>query len=237
MASNTWRFSADTTNYGELGRVDLEIALSRRDVSPVVIEMFKIGERDMIPRLTRAKDAGAEAILTYTAGAPELAAIANGMEKLGWKAPIIGTHTLASQSFTDLAGANSEGAVMPQTFIQVPTTPKRAAFIQAYQEKIQRSTGCRRHDVAAQCYDAVYLLAAGIEQAKSTEGPKILAALENLQKKVEGIVTIYDHPFDAEDHEAISANIPVWGIIANHRVVPAHAEDFRNEAVRFKNKL
>ncbi len=226
---------ADTTNYGELGRVDLEIALSRWDISPVVIEMFKIGERDMIPRLTRAKDAGAEAILTYTAGAPELAAIANGMEKLGWKAPIIGTHTLASQSFTDLAGANSEGAVMPQTFIQVPTTPRRAAFIQAYQKRFNVDRMPAPH-VAAQCYDAVYLLAAGIEQAKSTEGPKILAALENLQKKVEGVVTIYDHPFDAEDHEAISANIPVWGIIANRRVAPAHPQDLRNKAVRVKGE-
>ena len=124
---------------------------------------------------------------------------------------------------------------MPQTFIQMPTTPRRAAFIQAYQKRFNVDRMPAPH-VAAQCYDAVYLLAAGIEQAKSTEGPKILAALENLQKKVEGVVTIYDHPFDAEDHEAISANIPVWGIIANRRVVPAHAEDFRNEAVRIKNK-
>ena len=224
---------ADTTNYGELGRVDLEIALSRRDISPVVIEMFKIGERDMIPRLTRAKDAGAEAILTYTAGASELAAIANGMEKLGWKVPIIGTHTLASESFTNLAGANSEGATMPQTFIQMPTTPRRAAFIQAYQKRFNVDRMPAPH-VGAQCYDAVYLLAAGIEQAKSTEGPKILAALENLQKKVEGVVTIYDHPFDAEDHEAISANIPVWGIVANRRVVPAYTDDFRDKAVRVK---
>jgi len=226
---------ADTTNYGQLGRVDLEIALSRRDAPPVDIEMFKIGEKNMIPQLTRAKEAGAQAILTYTQG-PELAAIANGMEKLGWKVPIIGSWTLSSGSFMDLAGANSEGASMPQNFIQMPSTPKRAAFVEAYQKRF----GVDRMPSpvsAAQCYDAVYLLAAAIEQAKSTDGPKILDALENLQKRIEGIVTTYDHPFSAEDHEAITGNIPVWGLIANSRVVAAHPEELRGtQAVRLKKK-
>jgi branched-chain amino acid transport system substrate-binding protein len=225
---------ADRTNYGQLGRVDLEIALSRWNVSPVDVEMFKIGETNMLPLLTRAKDAGAEAILTYTLG-PELAAIANGMEKLGWKAQIIGTHTLSLETFIDLAGPNSEDASMPQTFIQMPTTPKRAAFIQAYQKRFNVDR-MPAPAVAAQCYDAVYLLAAAIRQAKSTNGPEIRAALENLQSKIEGVVTIYDHPFSSEDHEAISGNIPVWGIIRNTRVIAAHAEDLRDEPVRIKNK-
>jgi branched-chain amino acid transport system substrate-binding protein len=203
-------------------------------VAPVDIEMFKIGERNMLPLLTRAKDAGAEAILTYAIG-PELAAIANGLQQLGWKPQLIGSWTLSSGSFIDLAGANSEGAAMPQTFIQMPTTPKRAAFIEAYEKRF----GAGRMPsavAAAQCYDAVYLLAAAIEQAKSTNGPEILQALENLQKKIEGVVTIYDQPFSAGDHEAISANIPVLGLVRNGRVVPAHEEDFRNEAVRIKEQ-
>ncbi len=224
---------ADTTNYGELGRVDLEIALSRWDVAPAVIEMFKIGEKNMLPQLTRAKEAGSEAILTYTQG-PELAAIANGMEKLGWKVPMIGSWTLSSGSFMDLAGANSEGAAMPQTFIQAPTTPKRAAFIEAYQKRF----GVDRMPSpvsAAQCYDAVYLLAAAIRQAKSTDGAKIREALESLQQRIEGAVTIYDRPFTADDHEAISANIPIWGLITNSRVVAAHPEDLREAlAIRIK---
>ena len=225
---------ADKTNYGQLGRVDLEIALSRLGVAPVDIEMFKIGEKNMIPQLTRAKEAGAEAILTYTQG-PELAAIASGMEELGWKVQMIGSWTLSSASFMDLAGAKSESAAMPQTFIQMPTTPKRAAFIEAYGKRF--GAGRMPSPVsAAQCYDAVYLLAAAIKQANSTDGAKIREALESLQKKIEGVVTTYDRPFSPEDHEAISANIPVWGIITNARVVPAHLEDFRKTAVRFKDQ-
>jgi branched-chain amino acid transport system substrate-binding protein len=194
--------------------------------------MFKVGQRDMLPQLTRAKDAGAEVILTYASG-PELAAIANGREKLGWKVPIIGSWTLSHLNFIDGAGVNSEGAVMPQTFIQAPATPKSAAFIDAYQKRFNTDR-MPSAVAAAQCYDAVYILAAAIEQAGSTDGEKIREALENLGKKIEGVVTTYNHPFTAEDHEAISASIPVWGIVKNGRVVPARPEELRHDTVRIK---
>ncbi len=49
------------------------------------------------------------------------------------------------------------------------------------------------------------------------------------------MVTIYDHPFSATDHEAISANIPVFGVVKGGRVLPAHEEDLAGDkAVRIK---
>ena len=74
----------------------------------------------MTAQLLKAKQAGAEVVLTYGIG-PELAQIANGMEKLGWKVPLIGSWTLAMANFIDNAGKNGEGTRMPQTFIQDPT--------------------------------------------------------------------------------------------------------------------
>ena len=120
--------------------------------------------------------------------------------------------------------------MMPQTFIQVPNTPKRRAFIEAYQAAY-KTDRMPSPVSAAQGYDSVYLLAAAINQANSTDGPKIRAALENLNTKVEGVVTTYDHPYTATDHEAISANIPVFGIVRDGRVVPAHPEDFEGDKV------
>ena len=225
---------ADSTNYGQLGRADLEKALAAKNITPVAIEKFNIGDTDMTSQLLRAKQADADVILTYGIG-PELAQIANGMAKLGWKVPIIGSWTLSMSTFIDNAGANGEGATMPQTFIQTPNTPRRKAFIEAYQAatKLDRIPSPIS---AAQGYDSVYLLAAAITQAKSTDGAKIRAALENLNTKVEGVVTIYDHPYSATDHEAITANIPVFGMVKNGRVVIAHEEDIAGDkAVRLKN--
>jgi branched-chain amino acid transport system substrate-binding protein len=228
---------ADSTNYGELGKADLIKALADKGITPVAVEKFNIKDVDMTSQLLKAKEAGAEVILTYAIG-PELAQIANGMAKLGWKKPMIGSWTLSMANFIDTAGKNGEGARMPQTFIQESNTQKRKAFIDSYLKTFKPKNGRIDSPVsAAQGYDSVYLLAAAIKQAGSTDGERIRDALENLNTKVEGIVTVYDKPFSKTDHEAVTDNIPVMGEVKNGRVVYAYQEDADKGAdIRLKKK-
>jgi branched-chain amino acid transport system substrate-binding protein len=226
---------ADSTNYGQLGKADLEKALTERGLKLVAVEKFNIGDTDMTAQALRAKDAGADVVLTYAIG-PELAQTVNAVVKLGWKVPVMGSWTLSMASFIDAAGANGEGVLMPQTFIQAPSTPKRKAFIEAYQAayKVERIPSPVS---AAQGYDSMLLLAAAINQAGAADGRKIREALENLNTKVEGVVTTYDKPFSATDHEAITANIPVLGTVKGGRVVPANTADIEGDnALRVKPK-
>ncbi len=227
---------ADSTNYGQLGRADLEKALDLKGIKPVTIEKFNVKDVDMTAQLLKAKEAGAEAILTYAIG-PELAQIANGMTKLGWKVPMIGSWTLSMANFIDNAGPGGEGARMPQTFIQEPTTPKRQSFIIAYLRTFKPKANRMDSPVsAAQGYDSIYLLAAAIKQANSTDGPKIKAALEDLKAPVDGVVTTYNRPFTKDDHEAITANIPVFGEVKGQRVVYAYEDDLKKASeVRVKD--
>lgn len=228
---------ADSTNYGQLGREDLEKALKAKGITPVATEKFNIKDVDMTPQLLKAKEAGAEVILTYAIG-PELAQIANSMAKLGWKKPMIGSWTLSMANFIDTAGKNGEGARMPQTFIQEANTKKRKAFIDSYLKEFKPKNGRIDSPVsAAQGYDSIYLLAAAIKQSGSTDGVKIREALENLNEKVEGVVTTYDKPFSKNDHEAITDNIPVMGEVKKGRVVYAYQEDAdRGSDIRVKKK-
>lgn len=227
---------ADSTNYGQLGRADLEKALELKGIKAVAVEKFNVKDVDMTPQLLKAKEAGAEAVLTYAIG-PELAQIANGMTKLGWKVPMIGSWTLSMANFIDNAGPGGEGARMPQTFIQEPTTPKRQSFIISYLKTFNPKNARIDSPVsAAQGYDSVYLLAAAIKQAGSTDGPKIKAALEDLKTPVDGVVTTYTKPFTKTDHEAITANIPVFGEVKGQRVVYAYEGDFKKASeVRVKD--
>jgi len=227
---------ADSTNYGQLGRADLEKALALKGIKPVAVEKFNIKDVDMTAQLLKAKEAGAEVVLTYGIG-PELAQIANGMTKLGWKVPMIGSWTLSMANYIDNAGPGGEGARMPQTFIQEPTTPKRQSFIISYLKTFAPKNNRMDSPVsAAQGYDSVYLLAAAIKQAGSTDGPKIKDALENLKTPVEGVVTTYNKPFSKGDHEAITANIPVFGEVKGNRVVYAYADDLKKASeVRVKD--
>jgi branched-chain amino acid transport system substrate-binding protein len=212
---------ADSTNYGQLGREDLEKVLASRSMKAVAVEKYNIKDVDMTAQLLKAKQAGAEVVLTYGIG-PELAQIANGMEKLGWKVPLIGSWTLSMANFIDNAGKNGNGTRMPQTFIQDPTTPKRKAFIDAYAKAYNPPQGRMPSPVsAAQGYDSIYLLAAAIKQAGSTDGPKVKAALENLTEKVDGVVTSYSKPYSKDNHEAITAEITVFGEVKDGKVVLA----------------
>ena len=227
---------ADSTNYGQLGRTDLEKALELKGIKAVATEKFNIKDVDMTAQLLKAKAAGAEVILTYAIG-PELAQIANGMTKLGWKVPMIGSWTLSMANFIDNAGPGGEGARMPQTFVQEPTTPKRQSFIINYLRTFNPKNARIDSPVsAAQGYDSIYLLAAAIKQANSVDGPKIKAALEDLKAPVEGVVTTYNKPFTAKDHEAITANIPVFGEVKGQRVVYAYPDDQKKASeVRVKD--
>ena len=218
---------ADSTNYGQLGREDLEKALAAMGLKAVAVEKFNIKDVDMTAQLLKAKEAGAEAILTYGIG-PELAQIANGMTKLGWKVPMIGSWTLSMANYIDNAGPGGEGARMPQTFIQEPTTARRRAFIDNYLRTFKPKNNRIDSPVsAAQGYDSIYLLAAAIRQAGATDGPKVLAALESLNEPVEGVVTTYMRPFSKANHEAITAGIAVMGEVKGQRVVYAYDADFK----------
>ena len=214
---------ADSTNYGQLGREDLEKALKAKGITAVAVEKYNIKDVDMTPQLLKSKQAGAEVVITYGIG-PELAQIANGMVKLDWKVPMMGSWTLSMGNFIDNAGKNADGALMPQTFIQEPNTPKRKSFIDAYQ-KAYKVTRISSPVSAAQGYDSIYLLAAAIKQAGSTDGPKVQAALEDLKAPIEGVVTTYNHPFSKTDHEAITINMPVIGKVQDGHVVYAYEAD------------
>jgi len=221
----------DTTAQGQAFRALLRAALDAAHISPAADETFPLRATDITTQLSHARQASAGVILAYGQG-PELRAIANGMGALGWKLPILGNVDLASAAFLSGSGANGDGASMPMTVLQTGDTPKRAEFFAAY-VRTSREARIAAPEVAAQAYDSVWLLKAAIEQAGTTDGPAIRAALENLRTTVNGVVTVYDRPFSVSDHEAISANIPVFGVVRNRGVVAAHEEDLAGDrAVR-----
>jgi branched-chain amino acid transport system substrate-binding protein len=212
-------FLCDETNYGQNGCKKMTEAAAKRGVTPVYVGKFKIKDTDMTPQLQEARKAGAQTILAYGIG-PELAQIANGMNKLGWKVPMIASWTASMSNFIDAAAANGNGVEMPQTFIQEGATrPQATAFIDAYKKKY----GADRIPSAvsaAQGYDSMHLLANAITQAGTTDGPKVKAALENLTTPYEGAIATFNKPYSATDHEAIHKEQVVMGVVNGGKVNP-----------------
>jgi branched-chain amino acid transport system substrate-binding protein len=226
----------DSTNYGVSGRDDMleQIKKQGNKLEVVAQEKFNIGDKDMTAQLLKGKSAGAEAVLIWGIG-PELAAVANGMAKIGMKVPLIGGWTLSMSNYIDNAGKNGNGTLMPQTFIEEPITPKAKAFIDAY-HKAYNVTRIPSPVSAAQGYDSVYIFAAAVKQAGTTDSRKIKLALEDLKEPVPGVITTWVKPYgkwdpnNVESHEAFRREQVVMGMVKDGAVV------FGNDADRQRLK-
>jgi branched-chain amino acid transport system substrate-binding protein len=206
----------DDTNYGQGGRAKMEKALEKRSVKPVSVGKFKIKDTDMTAQLQEAKAAGADVLLVYGIG-PELAAVANSLSRIGWKPDLIGSWTLSMSAFISNAGKNGDGATMPQTFIEAAASgPRQTKFVTDYETRFKEKP-ISVAVAAAQGYDSMYLLKLAIEQAASSEGPKVKAALEALAKPYDGVTGTYTKPFSATDHEAI--HDAKMGVVKDGKVI------------------
>ncbi len=212
----------DDTNYGQGGCTKLKAALSKRNLNPVSVGKFKIKDTDMTAQVQEAKAAGADVLLVYGIG-PELAALANSLDRIGWKVDMLGGWTISMEAFIKNAGKNGNGASAPLTFIEGDlSNPRQKAFVETYHVKYNQNP-IAVAVAAAQGYDSLYLLKAAIEQAKSTDGAKIKDALENLRAPFNGITGTYGRPFSPTDHEAVTEQVVKMGVVSDGTVVPKTA--------------
>ena len=209
----------DDTNYGQGGCTKLKTALTKRNLSPVSVGKFKIKDTDMTAQVQEAKAAGADVLLVYGIG-PELAALANSLDRIGWKVDMLGGWTISMEAFIKNAGKNGNGATSPLTFIEGDLrNPRQKTFVDTYHVKYNENP-ISVAVAAAQGYDSLYLLKAAIEQAKSTDGTKIKDALENLKAPFNGITGNYSPPFTPSNHEAVTELVVKMGVVFNGTVIP-----------------
>lgn len=214
---------ADTTGYGEAGRNDVEKALAEAGLKPVSVQRFAVGTKDLSEHVKEARSAGADVVISYTVG-PEAAVLAKSIQAQKWNVQLMGSWPLSWRNFIDAAGPAGEGALVAVSFVQQASFQRRNAFITAYQQKFN-TTVIPAPMAAAQGYDAALLLFYALHQAQSSESAKIKAALENLNRQVAGVITTYDHPFSKTDHDAITGNMLVMGIVRKGVVDYAYKDD------------
>ncbi|CAM8647519.1 LivK ABC-type branched-chain amino acid transport systems, periplasmic component [Oxalobacteraceae bacterium] len=220
---------ADDTPYGDSGANAFAEAARQSAIELVTTQRFKIGDTDMSRPLKNARTAGAQAVVGWGIG-PELAQVAHGMMRMAWRVPFMGSWTLSMRNFIDAAGSAGEGALLPQTFIQDAGSAAKNSFLLAYRRQFNTDM-IPSPMSAAQGYDGMHLLALALRQSKTLDGDAIRHALENLESRYQGVVTSYEKPFTAQDHEAISANMMVIARVSSGRVDYAYREDQQRSAL------
>ena len=226
---------ADQTGYGEGGVADLTAELAKRNLKPVHVARFPLGVASLAEQMRAAKAAGAEAIVCYTVG-PEQAVAVKSRQDAGWTVPFFAPWPLSFRSVLEKAGPQAlEGTMMVQTIVQDTYNERRASFLARYfKHSKDRPIGSLM--AAAQAYDAVHLMLWALFQTRGdVTGPALKAALENLEKPFQGVVTTYDRPFSSRDHDAIALNM-LWLGVWRHGQVDYHYPEDAKRAGMVRRK-
>jgi branched-chain amino acid transport system substrate-binding protein len=216
---------ADTTGYGDGGVADIGLQLKRRGLAPVFVGRFALDAASLREDLERARAAGAQALVVYTVGPGDAAAV-RARAAMKWDVPYFAPWTLSFRSVLEAAGPGPlEGTMMTQSIIQDSANEARTAFIASFAHRPDhRAVGSLM--AAAQAYDSVHLLVRAMFAAHgdlSAQGLK--KALENPTEPYRGVVTTYDHPFSDRDHEAFSLNMIWLGVWHRGEIHYFHAND------------
>jgi branched-chain amino acid transport system substrate-binding protein len=205
----------EDTGWGVPAIADLQAALKGRNLEPVAADKMKVGDSDFTPQMLRAKNGGADTIVSFS-NAVEMANALKAGNKMGYKPKVISAWGLANPTFPSLAGPLGDGVMVMQTFTFVENKkPKAVALFKRFTEKYKDVTDANKvpfPSFTANSYDATHMIALAIKKAAGTEGPKMHAALESLGT-YEGLLKTYNNPFSAARHEALNPedySMTVW---------------------------
>lgn len=138
-------------------------------------QQYPLGEKEFGPYLTKLKDQPID-LIYHTSYYNEGSLIARKARELGIKALLEGTEGIDSPKYLELAGAAAEGT----TFTTNLNRDDPRAEVQGFLRKYAAKAGTGADMVGASAYDAVKILARGIEVG-GTDPKAICGALQNLR--------------------------------------------------------
>jgi branched-chain amino acid transport system substrate-binding protein len=175
------------------------------DIEIVGIEKFENNDVDMVPQLTRLKNAGADAIILVV-NAPPGAQMMKSRERMGWSVPVVSHWGISGGRFPELAGPTAGDAHFVQTYSffgkQSPAGERVLASLMKKYPEIKGPEDVFSPVGTANAYDAMYLMARGIDKAGSTDGDAIRKAMYEIGTH-DGLIKTYDNPFSPGNHDAL----------------------------------
>ncbi|QDL38670.1 ABC transporter substrate-binding protein [Rhodoferax sediminis] len=196
----------ETTGYGEGGLRDLQDLAKLNDIKPLAIEKFAVSDTDMTSQLNKMKALGVDTVLVWAQGTP-MGLVLRSMEKLNYFPTFLASAAADNITFFDAAGKTLASRAIFMRPIVNPDTPVQKKLFERLGAKLAAPSA---FIFSIQGYDSTLLLAAAMQQAKSTDGPKMREALENLATPVQGVMKTYNKPFSKTQREALTPADAKW---------------------------
>jgi branched-chain amino acid transport system substrate-binding protein len=208
--------------WGESNEKGLMAALSARNMKPAGIEKFEANDVDVVPQLTRLKAAGADCLFLVGNVGPS-AQVVKSLDRMGWMPPIVSHWGPAGGRFTELAGPSAPNVHFVQTYSffgkQTPVGQKVLKALMAKYPDIKGPGDVTPAVGVANAYDAMMLTAMAIQNAGSTDGPKVREGFYKIGR-YEGLIKTYERPFTPDNHDAVNENDYVWTQFIDNQILP-----------------
>jgi len=208
--------------WGESNEKGLTAALAAKGMKPAGVEKFDGNDVDVVPQLTRLKAAGADCLFLVGNVGPS-AQVVKSLDRMGWKPPIVSHWGPAGGRFTELAGPSAKDVHFIQTYSffgkQSPVGEKVLKALMAKYPDVKGAGDVTPAVGVANAYDGMMLTAMAIQNAGSTDGPKIREGFYRIGR-YEGLIKTYDKPFTPGNHDAVNENDYVWTQFIDNQILP-----------------
>jgi branched-chain amino acid transport system substrate-binding protein len=208
--------------WGESNEKGLTAALQAKGMKPAGIEKFEGNDVDVVPQLTRLKNAGADCLFLVGNVGPS-AQVVKSLDRMGWKPPIVSHWGPAGGRFTELAGPSAPSVHFVQTYSffgkQSPVGEKVLKALMAKYPDIKSAGDVTPAVGVANAYDAMMLTAMAIQNAGATDGPKVRQGFYQIAN-YEGLIKAYNKPFTPDNHDAVNENDYVWTQFIDNQILP-----------------
>lgn len=207
--------------WGESNEHALHDALKKRGVEAVGVEKFETNDVDVVPQLTRLKQAGADVLFMVANVAPS-SQVVKSLDRMGWDVPVVSHWGPSGGRFTELAGPRGEDVHFIQTYTFTDNmSPKGQQVFAKLKENygvtsladVMPATGI------ANAYDALHLSALALAKAGSTDGTAVRDAFYEIGG-YDGLIKTYDKPFSPENHDALNAKDYVFTHFVKGEIIP-----------------
>lgn len=208
--------------WGESNEAGFKRALEKRGMANAGVERIQDSDLDVVPQLTRLKNAGADTLLMVGNVGPS-AQVVKSLDRMGWDVPVVSHWGPAGGRFGELAGPNASRVHFIQTYVFTEhNSAKGDALLSALKSaypQIKTLADVTPAVGIANAYDALHLAALAIEKAGSTDGKAVRDGFYAISE-YDGLIKHYKQPFTAQKHDALGPDDYLFTHFVNDQIVP-----------------
>jgi branched-chain amino acid transport system substrate-binding protein len=208
--------------WGESNEAGFKRALEKRDLANAGVERIQDSDLDVVPQLTRLKNAGADTLLMVGNVGPS-AQVVKSLDRMGWDVPVVSHWGPAGGRFGELAGPNASRVHFIQTYVFTEHNSAKGdallASLKAAYPQIKTLADVTPAVGIANAYDALHLAALAIEKAGNTDGKAVRDGFYAISE-YDGLIKHYKQPFTAQKHDALGPDDYLFTHFVNDQIVP-----------------